>query len=279
MTVKQGSIYGLLGPNGSGKSTLIHVLTGLLPFDQGNCYVFEQNMKHRKKLIQKKIGLVPQEYAFYEDLKAIENVMLFGRLYGLSHYQAQKGTEQALKKVDLWEVRDQFPTQFSGGMKRRLNIACALVHQPPLIIMDEPTASLDPVSRDKVLQYIRGLNEEGCTVIYTSHYLDEVEAICDDVAILNKGRVLRQGTLDDVKKMIPYTHEICLIGRLETYIIKQVIVDLPIKRAGEKMCIQCNGPQQVLEKLLPILRSQGIRLKDITVRRISLEELFLKIMQ
>lgn len=279
LQVKQGSVYGLLGPNGSGKSTLIHILTGLIPFEKGKCTVFEQDIKQNKKSIQKRIGLVPQEYALYEDLKAIENVILFGRLYGLTYEEAKKGAEQALKKVELWEERHHFSTQFSGGMKRRLNIACALVHKPPLLIMDEPTASLDPVSRDKVLQHIKAINNEGCTIIYTSHYLDEVEAICDDLAILNKGKILRQGTPEAVKKIIPYTHEIRLVGRIQEDLIRYITAPITIKQVGDKIYLHCNEPQEVLGKLLPLLRRQGIKLRDIEVQRISLEELFLKIVR
>lgn len=277
LSIKEGSLYGLLGPNGSGKSTLIHIISGLMGFESGQCQLLGKDIKYYKKQIQREIGLVPQEYALYEDLKAYENVMLFARLYGMPYKEAQAACEKALKRVDLWEERSRFPSQFSGGMKRRLNIACALVHTPKLLIMDEPTASLDPVSRDYLIKNIKAINEEGCTILYTSHYLDEIEELCDELTILNKGKVMASGPINHVRSLMPYTHQIVLTTEgIAPRLLREFKDPVTLSRDSKKIQIVCNTPAVLLEKLLPYLTSRGIQVIDIEVNRMSLEEVFLK---
>lgn len=281
--VKKGSLYGLLGPNGSGKSTLIHLLSGLLPFDSGACRLFDMPIQTNRQCIQKQMGIVPQEYALYEDLKAIENVMLFTRLYGLDYKQAKAKVENALKKVNLWDVRNGFPYTFSGGMKKRLNIACAIVHEPKLLIMDEPTASLDPVSRDDLLQQIKDLNRQGCSILYTSHYLEEVELLCDHATILNKGMVLAEGSIPKIKQLLPYTHQISLLidgsirNSLEIFTRQLPIAFEPTLSNHHRIVANCNEPAKNLPLLMMQLQKQGMGILDLQISPLSLDQVFLKL--
>ena len=159
LTVKQGEIYGLLGPNGAGKSTIINMICGLLSKSSGEIFILNKNAQKNSNDIKREIGIVPQEIAIYEDLTALENVIFFGSIYGLKGKDLKEKAMKALEFVGLLDKKKQFPSKFSGGMKRRLNIACALVHEPKLVIMDEPTVGIDPQSRNHILESIKKLNE------------------------------------------------------------------------------------------------------------------------
>ncbi|MFW5802201.1 MAG: ABC transporter ATP-binding protein, partial [Spirochaeta sp.] len=167
LAIPQGEICGLLGPNGAGKTTAIKCIAGLHSFDEGRIEVFGLDREREHRRIQQRIGLVPQEVALYDDLSAYENALFFGRMYGLSGGRLRDGVRRALEFSELWDRRDQRPGKYSGGMKRRLIIACALVHDPELIILDEPTVGIDPQSRNHILESIRELNRRGTTVLYT----------------------------------------------------------------------------------------------------------------
>ena len=182
--VYKGEILGFLGPNGAGKSTTINILSTLLKCDQGDIQYFN-NSELTLKEVKQKLGIVPQELAIYEDDTAFQNVKFFASLYGVNKNEIDKKVEDALDKVGLQERRDDKASTFSGGMKRRLNIACAIVHNPELIIFDEPTVGIDPQSRNHILQSIQNLRQEGATIIYTTHYMEEVQAICDRVIIMD----------------------------------------------------------------------------------------------
>ncbi|AGU72236.1 ABC transporter ATP-binding protein [Streptococcus constellatus subsp. pharyngis] len=198
-SLEKKGIYGLLGPNGAGKSSLINLILGLTPTTSGKISLFGQSIKAIKK-VSSKIGYVPQDIAIYPDLTAYENVELFGSLYGLKGATLKEKVLESLEFVGLTDQAKNFPRQFSGGMKRRLNIACALVHSPQLIIFDEPTVGIDPQSRNHILESIRLLNDRGTTVIYTTHYMEEVEALCDYIYIMDHGKVIEEGSVGDLEK-------------------------------------------------------------------------------
>ena len=191
-----------MGPNGAGKTTAINVMNGLTDFDSGEVRLFDQSIRKNHREIRKRVGLVPQSIAVFEDLSAAENISYFASLYGLSGKELSDGVDFALEFTGLSDRRDQKPNSFSGGMKRRLNIACAVTHRPELIIMDEPTVGIDPQSRNHILESVRALNREGTTVIYTSHYMEEVEAVCTRVVVMDHGRVIAAGTQDDLKALV-----------------------------------------------------------------------------
>ena len=195
--VEDKEVYGLLGPNGAGKSTLLNIVVNLVTDYTGEVELFGEKI-NRSSLLN--IGFVPQDLAIYEDLSAYQNVKFFGSLYKLKGKDLQDKCEAALKMVGLWEQRKKRPSTFSGGMKRRLNIACSIVHNPKLIILDEPTVGIDPQSRNYILESIKAINKAGATIIYTSHYMEEVEAICDKVAIIDDGNIVENGLISKIKE-------------------------------------------------------------------------------
>ncbi|MBD7911561.1 MULTISPECIES: ABC transporter ATP-binding protein [Clostridium] len=200
LTINKGQIYGILGPNGAGKSTLIKMICGLIRKTSGEVIYEESTNKIRKW--KENIGIVPQDFALYWDLTAEENISFFCSLYGFRGKELKERTKKTLEFVGLLDVKDKKASEFSGGMKRRLNIGCAIAHSPKLIIMDEPTVGIDPQSRNHILQSVLKLREEGATVIYTSHYMQEVDDICDKIAIIDKGHVIAEGTSDELKNLV-----------------------------------------------------------------------------
>ncbi|EEM18916.1 MULTISPECIES: ABC transporter ATP-binding protein [Bacillus] len=192
--VKKGETFGLLGPNGAGKSTTISMICGLIPYDGGDIKVGGKSVKEYPLDAKRKIGIVPQDIALYPTLSAKENLIFWGKMYGLSGAIAKKRADEVLAYVGLQDrAKDKIET-FSGGMKRRINIGAALMHEPELLIMDEPTVGIDPQSRNHILETVKGLNEKGMTVIYTSHYMEEVEYLCERIAIVDHGKVIALGT-------------------------------------------------------------------------------------
>ncbi len=195
ITIEPGEIHGILGPNGAGKSTTIGCITGLLPFDSGSVtYEDVQSVGKWKR----NIGYIPQDLAIYPDLSAEENVRFFCSLYGFKGSELKKKTEEALDFVGLLEVKRKKASEFSGGMKRRLNMACGIVHSPKLIIMDEPTVGIDPQSRNRILENVKALNKKGATILYTTHYMPEVEEICSRITVIDHGKVIASGTKEDI---------------------------------------------------------------------------------
>lgn len=200
--IRRGEIFGLLGPNGAGKSTTMNMICSIVKPTAGSIELFGKNpWKHKKEVIHK-IGYIPQELAIHGNLKAWENVELFTSLYGIKGSNLKASVEESLKYVGLLERKQEFAKNFSGGMKRRLNIACAIGHKPDLLIFDEPTVGIDPQSRNFILEKIKESNENGATVIYTSHYMEEVEAICTRIAIMDNGKIIACGTSDELKKLV-----------------------------------------------------------------------------
>lgn len=198
--IKEKEIIGFLGPNGAGKSTTINIITTILDSDEGRVLYQGNEINKNNKAFKKALGLVPQDIAVFTDLTAYENIKFFASLYGIKGKDLKIKTDNALKRVGLYERKDDYPDSFSGGMKRRLNIACAIVHEPKILIMDEPTVGIDPQSRNNILQVTRELNDEGTTVIYTSHYMEEVEAICSRLIIVDKGEIIEEGNKEEIKE-------------------------------------------------------------------------------
>ena len=202
LEIEEGEIFGLLGPNGSGKSTTIHCLLSLLTYDKGHIEIFGKEMTPTGYDIKKDIGIIMQNVAVFEELTVYENIDYFCGLYIKNKAERKRLVEEAIDFVGLTEYRKFYPKKLSGGLLRRLNIACGIAHKPKLIILDEPTVAVDPQSRNKILEGIRELNRQGATIIYTAHYMEEVEQICTRIAIMDKGRNVALGTKDELKAMI-----------------------------------------------------------------------------
>ncbi|MBQ9234787.1 MAG: ABC transporter ATP-binding protein [Lachnospiraceae bacterium] len=200
--IKKGEIFGLLGPNGAGKSTTMNMICNIVKPDYGTVEFMSKDFRKNKKELSKRLGYIPQNLAIHGSLKAWENVELFTSLYGIKGEELKDRIDESLEYVGLSERRNDYAKNFSGGMKRRLNIACAIGHHPDLLIFDEPTVGIDPQSRNFILEKIKESNKNGATVIYTSHYMEEVEAICSRIAIMDNGRVIASGTSEELKKLV-----------------------------------------------------------------------------
>ena len=207
LEIQEGEIFGLLGPNGAGKSTTMNMICSLLKPTAGNIELFGMDIKKDVNKIKPLIGYIPQDLAIYGNLKAWENVELFTSLYHIKGKELKIAIDEALDFVELTDRRNSFAKTFSGGMKRRLNIACALGHKPKLLIFDEPTVGIDPQSRNFILEKIKEANNDGTTVIYTSNYMEEIEAICTRIAIMDNGKIVAIGTKDELKNMVRKTKD------------------------------------------------------------------------
>lgn len=202
LEIRKGEIFGLLGPNGAGKSTTMNMICSIVRPTAGEVTLFGKDpWKQRKEALQK-IGYIPQELAIHGSLKAWENVELFTSLYGIRGRKLKQAIDTSLDYVGLSEHRQEYAKNFSGGMKRRLNIACAIGHEPELLIFDEPTVGIDPQSRNFILDKIKESNRSGATVIYTSHYMEEVEAICSRIAIMDNGKIIACGSSQELKRLV-----------------------------------------------------------------------------
>lgn len=202
LDIKEGEIFGLLGPNGAGKSTTLNMICSLLKPTSGNIEVFGMDTDKHMKKIKSRIGYIPQELAIHGNLKAWENVELFTSLYGVLGQELKSAIDNSLEFVGLLDKRNSYAKTFSGGMKRRLNIACAIGHKPELMIFDEPTVGIDPQSRNFILEKIKTANKNGATIIYTSHYMEEVESICTRIAIMDNGRIIAMGTREELVSLV-----------------------------------------------------------------------------
>ncbi len=197
--VEEGDILGLIGPNGAGKSTTIRMITDVEQPSEGNISYRGKETKSMIMDFKQKLGVVPQEIAIYHDLSAYDNVRFFCSIYGYRKKELRDRAEEALRFVGLWERRKERPAKFSGGMKRRLNIACSIAHSPQLLIMDEPTVGIDPQSRNHIMEAIKELNTRGTTVIYVSHYMEEIEEICNRVVIVDHGSIIEDCGKEELK--------------------------------------------------------------------------------
>lgn len=280
LDIEEGEIFGLLGPNGAGKSTAINMITGLLLFDKGSISVLGSDVKKEKMKTKGYIGIVPQEVAIYEELTTMENVKFFASLYGLRGKELEASAREALEFTGLSENANKFPKTFSGGMKRRLNIACAIAHKPKIIIMDEPTVGIDPQSRNHILQSVKKLNEQGSTIIYTSHYMEEVEEICTRIAIMDHGKVIALGTCKELEDLINDRNIVLVtVMDLLSGIKEDDIKQIPGVDAVEieENIIKISSFREVnnMDKIINYFISNGISIKSLESKMPDLEAVFL----
>jgi len=211
-TIGEGETYGLLGPNGAGKTTSISIITGLLESDGGSVEVAGESITTTSTKGKSHIGLVPQDLAIYPDLTANENLLFFGRLYGMGGDELAGRIDEVLEVVGLTDRRDDLTKEYSGGMKRRLNIGVGLLHKPRLLILDEPTVGVDPQSRNAILESVEQLSEAGMAVLYTTHYMEEAERLCDRVGIIDEGKLQAEGTRRELVSLVGEKDKVSITG-------------------------------------------------------------------
>lgn len=279
LSIKEGEIFGFLGANGAGKSTTINMIASLLRITKGEILVLGKSISQNAKFARSNIGIVPQEIAIYEDMTAYENVHFFAGLYGLRGSELKARTVEALEFVGLGDKHAGYPRNFSGGMKRRLNIACAIAHRPKLLIMDEPTVGIDPHSRNYILDSVRKLNRMGCTVIYTSHYMEEVEEICTRIAIIDHGKIIAEGTKKELKAIVTNQKNIWI----EVRSAEQLNVSKLQEVAGvnkveiEDRILKFSSDAEVnnLNRIIQLLMADHIEIRSVEEREPNLETVFL----
>ena len=279
--VKEGEIYGLLGPNGSGKTTLINSILSLLSYEKGEISIFGQPMSPTQRTIKKDLGVVMQQVAVFEELTVYENIDYFCGLYVNDRAKRKQLVEEAIHFVGLEEFRKFRPKKLSGGLQRRLNIACGMAHQPKLLFLDEPTVAVDPQSRNRILEGIVQLNKKGVTVVYTTHYMEEVEQICQRVGIMDKGRLIAEGTTEEVKSMIG-TKEIIEVELFEDSIDKLPDLDQleGIRRwslTDDKLRIEIGKNKLSLFAFLQLLEDHEVHYGQVFCQQPTLNNVFLEI--
>ncbi len=281
LEIKKGEIFGLLGPNGSGKTTTINCLLSLLSFDKGNIEIFGEKMTPTSYNIKKRIGIIMQNVAVYDELTVYENIDYFCGLYITDKKLRRQYVEDAIKFTSLEDFVKFRPKKLSGGLLRRLNIACGIAHKPDLIILDEPTVAVDPQSRNKILEGICELNKNGATVIYTSHYMEEVEQICTRIAIMDKGKKIAEGTNAELKKMIQNTETINIESTEINEEIINAVASLPhvykTEYKDDILTVYCSGGKHNLVRILNLLRDSEIAFGRVFSELPTLNDVFLEI--
>lgn len=281
LKIEEGEIFGLLGPNGSGKTTTINCILSLLTYDKGTIKVFGKEMKPDSYDLKRNIGVVMQNVAVFDELTVYENIDYFCGLYIKNKTERKVLVEEAIRFVGLEEFAKMAPPKLSGGLLRRLNIACGISHKPKLIIMDEPTVAVDPQSRNKILEGIQQLNRDGATVIYTSHYMEEVEQICTRIAIMDKGKNLAIGTKEELKQMIKNSENISVeVSALEESHIEKIKAlkhVYSVVYANDQLKIGCSGGRHNLIHVLNYLQDNSIPFGRAYSELPTLNDVFLEI--
>ncbi|HHY11233.1 MAG TPA: ABC transporter ATP-binding protein [Firmicutes bacterium] len=281
LQVREGEIVGLLGPNGSGKTTAINCILALLKYDKGTVEVFGRPMKPNAYDIKQNIGIVMQNVAVFDELRVDENVDYFCGLYVQDAGMRCKLVEEAIDFVGLGEFRKFYPRKLSGGLLRRLNIACGIAHKPKLLILDEPTVAVDPQSRNSILEGIRELNRQGTTVVYTSHYMEEVEQLCTRIVIMDQGKTLATGTTEELKAMINHEEaisvEIYMLDPDDLVRIRQLPHVTQAHYSNNRLSVHYDGGRHNLLHLLDYLKERDIPFNRVFSEQPTLNDVFLEI--
>ena len=279
--VFKGEILGLLGPNGSGKSTTINCILSLLNYKKGSIKIFGKEMQPDAYDIKRKIGVVFQDVAVFDELNVYDNIDYFCGLYIKDKETRKEYIEDAIKLVGLEEFKKYYPKQLSGGLLRRLNIACGIAHKPSLIFLDEPTVAVDPQSRNNILDGIKTLRDNGATIVYTTHYMEEVEILCDRVIILDKGTIIASGTTDELKTLANIEEKVCVeVPELSDKYIEEIQefknVEEVTYNNGVLLVIYKKGKNNLVE-LMDYLRSKRVQYNKIYSERPTLNDVFLEL--
>lgn len=277
-TVNPGEMFGLLGPNGAGKTTLLSIISGLLAADSGEVRLLGERIDPHARQARRRLGIVPQELAIYGDLSARENLAFFGKLYDLRGDTLRRKVDAVLAAIGLDNRADDRAATFSGGMQRRLNLGAALMHDPALLLLDEPTTGVDPQSRNHIFEEIRRINAAGVTVIYTSHYMEEVQSLCTRIGIIDHGRLLALGTLKELLQHLDGTIHLTLPTQPPELLPR--LAELPGTKLhhveqGRRLTLHCRSIEQTLLPLLRCLRDLDLEPEELRLTEPNLERVFL----
>jgi len=277
--IAQGETFGLLGPNGAGKTTSISMISGLLESDEGSVIVAGEPVTTTSTKGKSHIGLVPQDLAIYPDLTAAENLLFFGRLYGMGGEVLATRVSEILEVIGLTDRRNDLTKEFSGGMKRRLNIGIGLLHKPRLLILDEPTVGVDPQSRNAILESVEQLSEAGMAVLYTTHYMEEAERLCDRVAIIDEGKIKAEGTRRELVAMVGEKDKVSIKGTGQFSISADSIRGLngvhEVFASERQIDVLADDASSLLPELLSVVASTGATITGVDVVEPNLEAVFL----
>jgi ABC-2 type transport system ATP-binding protein len=276
-----GEIFGLLGPNGAGKSTTIGCISGLLSPTSGRVHVQGHDVAREPGAAKSRMGIVPQEVALYEDLPAEENLRFWGEAYGLRGERLAERVRAVLETIGLLDRGDDRVETFSGGMKRRLNFGCGIVHEPEVLLLDEPTVGVDPQSRVRLLDLVREQARAGVCVLYTTHYMEEAEALCDRLAILDHGKIIAAGTLEGLRGSMGERDLVRLSGTFEPDAVREAVRTLEdvevVAASPEQVALAVPGASRRLPEILTRVTATGAAVRETTVTRPSLESLFIRL--
>jgi len=280
-SIDKGEIFGILGPNGAGKSTIVNILNTLVRPDKGDVIIDGVNIKDDGDTIKLIMGIVPQEIALYEELSALENLMFWGGLYNIPKSELMTNVNNTLEIVDLsYRKNDRIKT-FSGGMKRRINIACSLLHNPKILVLDEPTVGVDPQNRNHIFEVIERLNSEGMTIIYTTHYMEEAERFCDKIAIIDVGSIIAQGTLKELKKFSDVKDLITVkLADSDNELITRITSTNPLFRfdsTSGTLKVECGNISKDVSIIINHIQNSGGVIERIYTQGTNLESIFLKL--
>jgi len=280
-SIEKGEVFGLLGPNGAGKSTTISMIAGLLRPSDGSIILKGKGVTSNPALVKDVLGLVPQDVALYPTLTARENLYFWGRMYGLRGSLLKERVEEALQYAGLTDRANDRIDTYSGGMKRRINIAAALVHRPELLIMDEPTVGIDPQSRNHILETVLSLNKEGITLIYTSHYMEEVEYLCSRVAIMDHGKVIASGTTDELRRLAGDADrlDVAVSDVTEAAIeeLKGIAGVIEVTSLNGTVTVMAKDGHEKVSQVLDVLKRGGAKVKSVSIVEPNLESVFLRL--
>ena len=282
LKVKKGEVFGILGPNGAGKSTFLRMLTTLIPITSGKATIFEKDVEKNSTEVRKLIGLTGQFATIDETLTAMENLMVFSELNGLSRKQSKKRALDLLNQFSLIEAKDRPIKEFSGGMRRRLDLAVSLITSPPIIFLDEPTTGLDPVTRGEMWDVIRNLIQSGSTVVLTTQYLEEADQLADRIAVINHGEIVAEGTPEKLKSLIGDTYfEITAANAKDSARAQNIVTDMTgmeVRSLPERaaFAVKMSDTTEMIS-VLESLRKQNIDVKEFTVRKPTLDEVFIEL--
>ncbi|WP_243290873.1 ABC transporter ATP-binding protein [Bacillus sp. FJAT-47783] len=278
--IQKGEIVGLLGPNGAGKSTTISMMSSLIAPTSGDVRLNHESILKNPQKIRNILGVVPQEIALYEDLTARENLQFFGRIHGLTGSELKKKMEETLRLIGLDERKNQLVKTFSGGMKRRLNIGVALLHEPELLVMDEPTVGIDPQSRHYILETVKRLNKEKeMSVLYTSHYMEEVEYLCDRIYIMDRGQIIASGTKDEIKNILSSEQAVEIKVKTENQHFIHALQNHPsitnITEKGKMISVLVPKEMNFFTTIVHMAEETGTMIQAVDVKVPTLEDVFL----